>query len=148
MNMNSTANAFKGFSLLELMITLGVAAIIAMFAVPVYQQQVLKGRRLDAVAALYRAAQYVESARTTSGNEVEPALPAGFDQAPATGAPVYILRILAESEMNGGYTIEAEPVPPGNDACGTFSLDATGVKSNRAAEKLSPPQVAACWSGK
>jgi Tfp pilus assembly protein PilE len=38
------------------MITLGVAAIIAMFAMPVYQQQVMKGHRLDAVAAIYRAA--------------------------------------------------------------------------------------------
>jgi type IV pilus assembly protein PilE len=146
--MNSTAHTYKGFSLLELMITLGVAAIIAMFAMPVYQQQVVKGHRLDAVAALYRAAQYVESTRTVSGNDAALKLPAGLDQAPAAGAPVYVLRILAESEMNGGYSIEAEPVSVINDSCGIFSLDATGVKSNRAAEKLTPPKVAACWSGK
>jgi type IV pilus assembly protein PilE len=146
--MNSTAHTFKGFSLLELLITLGVAAIIAMFAMPVYQQQVVKGHRLDAVAALYRAAQYVESTRTVSGNDAALKLPAGLDQAPAAGAPVYVLRILDESEMNGGYSIEAEPVLAINDACGIFSLDATGVKSNRAAEKLTPPKVAACWSGR
>jgi type IV pilus assembly protein PilE len=146
--MNIATPTIKGFSLLELMITLGVAAIIAMFAMPVYQQQVMKGHRLDAIAALYRAAQYVESARTVSGTDPALKLPAGFEQTPGTGTPVYILRILADSEMNGGYSIEAEPVSDTNDACGIFLLDATGVKSNRAAEKLTPPKVAACWSGK
>ncbi|OTP80152.1 MULTISPECIES: type IV pilin protein [Burkholderiaceae] len=146
--MNTTAHTSSGFSLLELMITLGVAAIIAVFAMPVYQQQVLKGHRLDAVAAIYRAAQYMESARTLSGSDTALKLPAGFDQTPTTGAPIYVLRILAESEMNGGYSIEAEPVSVTNDAYGIFALDATGVKSNRALEKLTPPKVAACWSGK
>jgi type IV pilus assembly protein PilE len=146
--MSTATSTFKGFSLLELMITLGVAAILAMFAMPVYQQQVTKGHRLDAVAALYRAAQYMESAQTVSGNESALKLPAGFDQSPTNGAPVYVLRISGESEINGGYSIEAEPVSATNDACGIFSLDATGVKSNRAAEKLTPPKVAACWGGK
>lgn len=146
--MNKAAHARSGFSLLELMITMGVVAIIALFAVPVYQQQVIKGHRLDAVAAIYRAAQYVESVRATSGNDTAPGLPTGLDQAPALGAPIYLLRILAETELNGGYSIEAEPVSPNSDACGVFTLDATGVKSNRAPEKLTPPKVAACWSGK
>lgn len=146
--MSTATSTFKGFSLLELMITLGVAAVIAMFAMPVYQQQVAKGHRLDAVAALYRAAHYVESTRTVSGSDTAQKLPAGFDQSPASGMPIYVLRILGESEVNGGYSIEAEPVSATNDACGTFSLDATGAKSNRAAEKLTPPKVAACWSGK
>jgi type IV pilus assembly protein PilE len=146
--MNLATDTFKGFSLLELMITLGLAAIIALFAMPVYQQQVMKGHRLNAVTALYRAAQYLESVRTVSGNDSALKLPTGFEQTPATGAPIYILRILAESETNGGYSIEAEPVFATNDACGVFSLDATGVKSNHAVEKLTPPKVAACWSGK
>ena len=74
----------KGFTLLELMITLGVAAIIATFAMPVYREQVARGHRLDAVTALYRAAQYVESTRTVSSNDSAAKLPLGFDQAPAT----------------------------------------------------------------
>jgi type IV pilus assembly protein PilE len=137
----------KGFTLLELMITLGVAAIIATFAVPVYREQMARGHRLDAVSALYRAAQYAESARTVSGNDVAAKLPPGLDQAPSLGTPIYVLRMTSESEQNGGYSIEAQPVDA-NDACGTYSLDATGVRSNRSAEKLTPPKVAACWSGK
>ena len=137
----------KGFTLLELMITLGVAAIIATFAMPVYREQVARGHRLDAVTALYRAAQYVESARTVSSNDAAAKLPLGYDQAPPLGTAAYVLRMLGESEQNGGYSIEAQPVD-GNDACGTYSLDATGVRSNRSLEKLTPPKVAACWSGK
>jgi type IV pilus assembly protein PilE len=137
----------KGFTLLELMITLGVAAIIATFAMPVYREQVARGHRLEAVTALYRAAQYVESARTVSSNDSAAKLPVGYDQAPAIGTVVYVLRMLGESEQNGGYSIEAQPVDA-NDECGIYSLDATGVRSNRSVEKLTPPKVAACWSGK
>lgn len=144
----NTVNKFEeGFTLLELMITLGVAAIIATFAMPVYREQVARGHRLDAVTALYRAAQYVESARTVSSNDLDAMLPAGFDQAPALGTAVYVLRLLGESEQNGGYSIEAQPVDS-SDRCGIYSLDATGIRSNRSAEKLTPPKVAACWSGK
>jgi type IV pilus assembly protein PilE len=102
---------------------------------------------MDAVTALYRAAQYVESARMVLSNDAATKLPHGFDQAPTLGAAVYVLRMLAESEQNGGYSIEAQPVDD-KDACGIYSLDATDVRSNRTVKKLTPPKVAACWSGK
>jgi hypothetical protein len=82
-----------------------------------------------------------------SSNDAATKLPLGFDQAPALGTAVYVLRMLGESEQNGGYPIEAHPVDNA-DACGIYSLDATGVRSNRSVEKLTPPKVAACWSGK
>jgi type IV pilus assembly protein PilE len=120
------------FSLLELMIALGVAAIIAMFAIPVYRTQVAKSHRLDAASAILRAVQFVETTRlaqTATGDVV--ALSAGFDQAPSGGAPVYRLSVLAESPTNGGYAIEAAPVVPGamqDDACGAFVMEATGLR--------------------
>lgn len=52
--------------------------------------------------------------------------------------------------INGGYSIEVEPADAA-DACGIFSLGATGVRSNRLVEKpekFTLPKVAACWSGK
>jgi type IV pilus assembly protein PilE len=137
----------KGFTLLELMVTLGVAAVIATFVMPSYRQHVAKGHRMDAAAALYRAAQYVETTRNMAGNDGSTRLPAGFDQAPANGTPVYRLRLTGESESNGGYAIAAEPVQPG-DECGVFILDATGARANRLDEMLTPPKVAACWGQK
>jgi type IV pilus assembly protein PilE len=143
----------KGFTLLELMIALGVAAIIATFAIPAYRLHVAKAHRVEAATALYRAAQFVETARVVqmAANTDASSLPAGFDQAPAQGAPVYRLRLLAESATNGGYAIEAEPLAPGamqDDACGTFVIDATGARSNRAAAELGSAATAACWSGR
>ncbi|WP_244815277.1 type IV pilin protein [Caballeronia sp. Lep1P3] len=143
-----------GFSLLELMIALGVAAIIAMFALPAYRAHVAKAHRLDAAAALIRAAQFVESARLSQAASDAVALSAGMDQAPAGGVPVYRLALLAESATNGGYAIEAVPVSPGamkDDACGVFVIDATGLRSNRLSGSAAPLDAAkssACWAGK
>jgi type IV pilus assembly protein PilE len=137
----------KGFTILELMIALGVAAIIATFAMPSYRLHVAKGHRMDAAAALYRAAQYVENTRNMGSNDASTRLPAGFDQAPANGTPVYRLRLTGESESNGGYSIAAEPVQPG-DECGVFILDATGARANRLDETLAPPKMAGCWGQK
>ena len=48
--------------------------------------------------------------------------------------------------LSGGR-VHAQPVDD-KEACGNYSLDATGVRSNRLAEKLTPPKVAAYWSGR
>ena len=145
--------AQRGFTLLELMIALGVAAIIATFAIPAYRTHVAKAHRVEAATALYRAAQFVETARVvqTAASTEGPSLPAGFDQAPANGETVYRLKLLAESSTNGGYAIEAEPLAPGpmqNDACGVFVIDATGARSNRTSAEIGPSQTATCWGSR
>jgi type IV pilus assembly protein PilE len=144
------------FSLLELMIALGVAAIIATFAIPAYRTHVTKAHRLDAATAVLRAVQFVETARlaqtSASGDAVT--LSAGFDQAPSGGTPIYRLSVQPESSANGGYAIEAAPVVAGamqDDACGTFVMDATGLRWNHASGASAPldaAQSAACWAGK
>ena len=42
----------KGFTLLELMIVVAVIAILAMIALPMYSEQVRKGKRAEAVQAI------------------------------------------------------------------------------------------------
>ncbi len=49
-----------GFSLIELLVTLIIAAILASVAWPAYQNQVMKGRRSDAINALASIAQAQE----------------------------------------------------------------------------------------
>jgi type IV pilus assembly protein PilE len=93
---------------------------------------------------LYRAAQFVESPAHTDGAP----LPSGLDQAPQGGRAIYQLRILPADDTNGGYAIEAQPLengPMAGDACGTFILDATGLKTNR-----NPTGADAddCWSAR
>lgn len=145
--------AQRGFTLLELMITLGVAAIIATFAIPSYRTHVAKAHRVEAATALYRAAQFVETTRVvqTAASTEALSLPAGFDQAPANGETVYRLKLLAESATNGGYAIEAEPLAPGpmqGDECGVFVIDATGARANRTSAQLTPQQTTNCWSSR
>jgi type IV pilus assembly protein PilE len=141
----------KGFSLLELMIALGVLAIITMYALPAYRQHVAKANRVDASAALMRAAQFVGTARLaqTTGDLT---LPQGFDQSPSSGTAIYTLAIQPESSTNGGYSIEATPVSTGamqDDSCGTFSIDATGTRSNRTSTApLDAAQSSACWGNR
>ncbi|WP_322016186.1 type IV pilin protein [Paraburkholderia sp. J12] len=137
----------RAFTLLELAIALAAMAIIAAFAMPSWHAQVARSHRVEAVTALYRAAQFVDTQTS-----VPAALPTGMDQAPATGPPVYRLRLVAADESNGGYAIEAIPESTGpmrEDACGTFTLDATGARGNRpVAAEASAALTENCWRGR
>lgn len=120
----------SAFTLLELMIALAIAATLAAFAVPSYRNHVARTHRIDAASALYRAAQFVEGA----ASDGVATLPAGLDQAPQFGTPIYRLHVLPADDANGGYSLEASPGESGpmrDDPCGTFTLDATGQRGNR-----------------
>jgi type IV pilus assembly protein PilE len=134
----------RAFTLLELVMALAAAAIVAAFAIPGWQAQIARGHRIDAVAALYRAAQFVDAQGASMAT-----LPSGFDQAPPSGAPIYRLRVEAADDSNGGYAIAAEPVETGpmrDDACGAFVLDATGARSNQAAGGTVAAAITqTCW---
>jgi type IV pilus assembly protein PilE len=135
----------RAFTLLELMIALAIAATLAVFAVPAYRGHIARTHRIDAASALYRAAQFVEGATSDSAS----ALPPGLDQAPQFGAPIYRLHILPADDANGGYSIEATPSesgPMGDDACGIFTLDATGQRGNKGGGSSSMPESSDCWN--
>src|SRR5471032_664182 len=99
----------SAFTLLELMITLAIAATLAAFAVPAYRSHIARTHRVDAASALYRAAQFVEGA----ARDGVPALPPGLDQATQFGVSIYRLRVLPADDANGGYSIEATPAESG-----------------------------------
>jgi type IV pilus assembly protein PilE len=136
------------FTLLELIIALAIAAILVVYAVPSYRAHVARSHRVDAASALYRAAQFMEAG---ASNEVSSSLPAGLDQAPPFGTPVYRLQTLPADEKNGGYAVEARPLETGpmhDDPCGIFILDATGLRTNRPLDGSTAPDSDFCWSTK
>ncbi|WP_308426737.1 type IV pilin protein [Vogesella fluminis] len=47
----------RGFSLIELMVALGIIALLAAFALPAYQSYVMRARRADATSMLYQVQQ-------------------------------------------------------------------------------------------
>lgn len=55
-----TDGSVKGFTLLELLITMVIIAILTAIAIPNYQQYVQKARRTEATTALYRVAGALE----------------------------------------------------------------------------------------
>ena len=57
----------KGFTLLELMITVAIIAIIASVAYPAFTKSAMKGRRADAKASLNQHAQALERCYGTYG---------------------------------------------------------------------------------
>ncbi len=139
-----TKSNTQGFSLLELVVTLAIAATLAAFAIPSYRGHIARAHRTDAASALYRAAQFAESAAHAQGAP----LPSGLDQAPSGGRAIYRLRLLPADDTNGGYALEAQPLdngPMADDPCGTFILHATGLKSNRGTANADSDE---CWSAR
>jgi type IV pilus assembly protein PilE len=135
----------RAFTLLELMIALAIAATLVAFAVPSYRNHVARTHRIDAASALYRAAQFVERAASDGAAT----LPPGLDQTPQFGTPIYRLQVLPADDTNGGYSVEAAPLDSGpmrDDACGIFTLDATGLRGNRSGASATVPASGECWN--
>jgi type IV pilus assembly protein PilE len=83
----------KGFTLIELMITLGIVAILATIAYPAYNDYVIRSRRAEAKSALVTASQFLERRYSTQNtyltsiaNPTPFALPADMTCAPECGA--------------------------------------------------------------
>jgi len=125
-----------GFSLIELMIVVAIAAIIAAFAYPSYLEQIRKTRRADCSGALVSLASAMERYQTMNNSYLAAAASAASTGAPAifpTSCPVdggvatYNLTISAATAST--YTLQAAPTgPQTGDKCGTFTLNSRGVK--------------------
>ena len=126
----------KGFTLIELMITVAILAILASIALPSYESYVARARRADARGQLLQAAQFMQRFYTSndqylndrSGNTISTQMPANLARSPADGAHIYALTIAATTST---YTLTMTP-QAGNsmssDACGAFTLTSTGVR--------------------
>jgi type IV pilus assembly protein PilE len=127
--------AASGFTLIELMITVAIVAILVAIAVGSYDFATVKTRRAAAKACLTEGAQFMERYYTIHFSYEDAVLPAcsadvtdfytvGFDAAPDAGS----------------FKIQA--VPQGAQAnsdtrCGTLWLNQTGQKG--------ATDVDACW---
>lgn len=136
----------KGFTLIELMITVAIVGILAAVAYPSYQQHILKTRRAEAKACLSELAQFMERFYTTNlrydqdsgGTAV--ALPNIQCRTDLTN--FYTTQFVADSLGQRSYSLEA--VPKGSQAsdtaCGTLSLTQAGVKGSSVTGA-----AAKCW---
>ncbi|MGR8952981.1 MAG: type IV pilin protein [Gammaproteobacteria bacterium] len=154
----NTKNTTAGFTLIELMVTVAIVSILAMVALPSYNEYVMKSRRSDAKAALldlqikqekYRAncPQYASAIgdaiscvsggahqlngvkKTAGGVYVSPDEHYALSIV-AAGAAVYSLRATRTGKQTG-------------DKCGDFQINQNGIKS--LANASSGYDVAKCW---
>lgn len=87
-----------GFTLIELMIVLAIVAVLAGWGIPSYREHVARVHRASAVAALYRAAQYLEALEGVPPS----ALPTTLRKRRRTGARSIVWR-------SGGRTATIRP---------------------------------------
>lgn len=115
----------RGFTLIELMITVAILAIIVGIAVPAYNNQVQKSRRADGQSALLSAAQQLERCFTTTNSY------AGCAYTDTSQDGFYAISRLNEDSA-ATYTLQAAPqgAQAADTECGTLTLDHLGRKGH------------------
>jgi len=118
-----------GFTLIELVITVAVIAILAAIALPSYQQYVIRSKRSAAQAAMMdianRQQQFLLANRSYADNA---ALAASGYALPSEVGSNYSYSITLSATTEPGFTLTLTPT--GSQASdGALSLNNQGVKS-------------------
>lgn len=95
----------RGFTLIELMIALAVAAVLLAIAVPSYQDSVRKGRRADAVAGITKLQLLQE--RFRAENPSYAAAVASLPGSPSASSPDGHYSLAIGGASANGYNITA-----------------------------------------
>ena len=142
----------RGFSLTELLVALAILALLTAAAVPLWQRQVERARRLDATDALLRIAVaqerfYLENGRYAGSAEMTPAPPVGLGIR-ETERGYYALELMPrEGDPASGYRARAVARLTGAQAkdeqCRILALDSTGRRSAETSEGEDSSE--ACW---
>lgn len=114
----------RGFTLIEIVITVLVVAILAAIALPAYQDQVRKSRRAEAKSHMLQMTQCMERFNTSNSTYVGgPAL----CQAPPNN--FYNLAYINVTRTTFG--IDAVPqAGQANDRCGQLGINQAGAKTS------------------
>jgi type IV pilus assembly protein PilE len=136
----------QGFTLVELMVTIVVAAILAAIAIPGYTSQIRKSRRTEARTAVLDAAAREERFFATHNFYSQTSTDLGYAAFPATVGSYYTLNVLCSDQACAtGYTVTASPIatgPQANDTvCTSFMVDQTGLQTTTPAANATT-----CWN--
>jgi type IV pilus assembly protein PilE len=123
----------RGFTLMEVMITVAIIAILAAIAVPAYNEQVHKSRRADAKVALEQTAQSLERCYVDNNTFVYDAANApGCPQSHTTSDGYYTIAVAATTTT---YTLTATPTTKGgqdeDSHCNQMVLGSNGNKTSK-----------------
>ena len=154
--MSRPATAHAGFTLVELMLTLAVIAIISSLSVVSYRQYVRRANRVDGTSALLHlsAAQeryYLQNDQyATTATELAAGPPAGLGIA-GTQQGLYDLEVEPAADgATAGYTATATASGSGSqrddDDCQVFTIDQSGTRGASDAGGAESSEITArCW---
>ena len=130
----------KGFTLIELMVVVLVAGILAVIAVPSYRAFLLRSHRVEATAALLKlsAAQeqfYLQNNTYTTALEDAP--PDGLGMQAVTQNDFYDIAIDSADAAGFQATATAKGGQADDSHCAEFTIDQAGTKTATSTD---------CWS--
>jgi len=146
--MNRKTRAVAGFTLIELVVAMVIAGILAAIAIPAYSSYVRKSRRTDAKTALLDLASLEERYFSTNPQVgyTNAAADLGYPAWPATvGSGYYTvaapLVVPATTSNVATYSITATAIgDQTNDTqCQTFTITNTGLQT------ATPDPTNTCW---
>jgi type IV pilus assembly protein PilE len=145
-SMSSRAASSRGFTLVELMVTIMVVAILAAIAIPSYSSQIRKSRRTEARNALLDAAAREERFFATHNLYTQTATDLGYAAFPATvGSSYYTLNVTCnDKSCTTGFTATALPtgMQQKDTACTAFTVNQTGLQTATGSSNASTT----CWN--
>lgn len=130
-----TRPSSRGFTLIELMITVAIVAILAAIAYPSYQRHVTDTWRTRAATCLGELAQGMERRYTEQFSYLlegsEPQLPGAQCVSELASENRYAIGFADGQPNDQGFVIEAVPLGPQrrDTRCGTLSIDQAGATS-------------------
>ena len=127
--MNSKQSTSRGFTLIEVMITVAIIALLAAVAYPAYTDHLRKSRRAEAQSLMMNVAlrqqQFLLDTRAYAAD-----LSALQVTTPASVASYYGVAMVVGTGAVPEFTVTATPLgAQEGDKCGVLQLDEQGTKS-------------------